>query len=91
VVLRNTVILNQNSPNPFAEQTTITYVIPEDAGFAQIIFYSSNGRILKTVDIEEKGEGQLNVYASDLSNGLYTYSLIVDGKLIDTKKMLKSK
>ena len=45
--------------------------------------------ILKIVDINEKGSGQLNVYAADLSSGNYTYSLIADGKLVETKKMIK--
>jgi hypothetical protein len=83
------IVLNQNVPNPFAEQTTITYNVPEKYGYAQIIFSTIDGRILKTVDITKKGHGQLNVFANDLGNGLYTYSLVVDGKVIDTKKMVK--
>jgi len=31
----------------------------------------------------------LNVFASDLSNGIYTYTLVADGKIFETKKMLK--
>lgn len=45
--------------------------------------------ILKSIEINEKGEGQINVFAADLSSGTYTYSLIADGKLIETKKMVK--
>jgi hypothetical protein len=87
---KDVIVLNQNVPNPFAEQTTITYHIPEKAGFAQIIFNDMKGQIIKVVDVKTKGKGQLNVFANDLSSGLYTYSLYVDGKLIDTKKMVKS-
>ncbi len=83
------IVLNQNVPNPFAEQTTITYNVPEKYGFAQIIFKTVDGKIIKTVDINKKGRGQINVFANDLSNGLYMYSLIVDGMTIDTKKMVK--
>ncbi len=83
-------MLGQNAPNPFAEHTVITYNVPEKYTFAQIIFKTIEGKIIRTVDIEKKGKGQLNVFANDLSNGLYVYSLIVDGKLIDTKKMVKS-
>jgi len=28
-------------------------------------------------------------FASDLSNGINTYILVVDGKIIETKKMMK--
>ncbi len=82
-------MLNQNVPNPFAEQTTITYNVPAKYGFAQMVFKTLDGKIIRTVDITAKGKGQLNVFANDLSNGLYVYSLIVDGKIIDTKKMVK--
>lgn len=87
---KDAIVLNQNTPNPFAEQTTITYNVPEKYGYAQIIFSTIDGRILKTVDITKKGRGQINVYASDLSSGMYTYSLNVDGKIFETKKMIKS-
>lgn len=83
------IVLDQNKPNPFAEQTTITYNVPEKYGYAQLVFKTVDGRILKTVDVTKKGRGQVNVFANDLSNGLYMYSLIVDGVTVDTKKMIK--
>jgi hypothetical protein len=48
------------------------------------------GQIIKVVDIKTKGKGQLNVFANDLSSGMYSYTLYVDGKAIDTKKMVKT-
>lgn len=87
---KDVIVLNQNVPNPFAEQTSISYYIPEKSGFAQIIFNDMKGQIIKVVDIKTKGKGQLNVFANDLSTGMYSYSLFVDGKLADTKKMLKT-
>lgn len=83
------IVLNQNVPNPFAESTTISYHIPERIGFAQIIFYNNLGQIIRIADIEERGYGRLNVYADNLSSGMYSYSLVVDGKVYDTKKMIK--
>ncbi len=64
------IVLNQNEPNPFAEQTTITYNVPEKYGFAQLVFKTIDGKIIKTVDITKKGRGQVNVFASDLSKGM---------------------
>lgn len=83
------IVLNPAVPNPFAEQTVITYNVPEKYEVAQILFYDFNGRLIKAVDITKKGKGQLNVIANDLTNGVYTYSLIVDGKVHETKKMVK--
>lgn len=87
--LSDAVVLNQNQPNPFAEQTLINFNIPQNAGSAQILFYDLSGKLIKTQSITTKGQGSLNVYASDLSNGTYSYTLVVDGKIIDTKKMIK--
>ena len=84
-----TIILNQNVPNPFAEQTTINYFLPDDVIKAQIIFYNNQGNVLRIVELNEKGKGELNVFAADLSSGIYTYTLIADGKVIETKKMIK--
>ncbi len=84
------IILNQNVPNPFAEQTTITYFLTDDVKKAQMFFYDNKGTILKTVEINEKGAGQINVFAADLSSGNYTYTLVADGKVIDSKKMIKT-
>ncbi len=85
------IILDQNAPNPFAEQTVITYTIPESVQDARLIFYTNNGTILKTVQITERGAGSITVYASNLSTGIYTYSLVADGKVADTKKMVCTK
>jgi len=86
------IVLNQNVPNPFAEQTTITWFIPTTtAGAAQLLFYDNNGIMIKSVEITEKGPGKLNVFANDLSSGIYSYALILDGKIISTKKMDKQK
>lgn len=86
---RNSIILNQNVPNPFAESTVITYSVPASIQRAQIHFYDMKGILINSVEITERGEGQLNVYGNDLSSGIYTYSLVADGKIVSTKKMMK--
>lgn len=86
---KDAIVLNQNVPNPFAEQTTITYNVPANIGKAQIIFFNNLGQVIQSVDIKTRGKGKLNVFASDLSSGLYNYSLVADGKVIDSKKMVR--
>ncbi len=97
IELENTppaIILNQNDPNPFAENTTITWSIPPQGNQtfnAMLVFYNTDGSILKTVKINETGNGTLLVYGSKLSSGIYSYSLVVNGKTIETKRMMKLK
>lgn len=84
-----TIVLEQNVPNPFAEQTTINYSLPDNTVKAQMLFYNAQGKLIQSTELTQKGKGTLNVFASDLSNGIYTYTLVVDGKIIETKKMVK--
>jgi trimeric autotransporter adhesin len=83
------IILNQNVPNPFADKTEITYNIPESVQSAVIMFYDQSGRILQKFDIGHRGAGSLTVYSDDLTSGIYSYALVVDGKNHQTKRMLK--
>jgi hypothetical protein len=85
------IVLNQNVPNPFAEQTVISYYLPESTVKAQMLFYDVNGKLIKAVDLEGRGHGQLNVFADDLSSGIYSYALVADGHIADSKTMVKSK
>jgi hypothetical protein len=96
VELENTqaIVLNQNEPNPFAENTTITWNIPSTESKelnAMLLFYDNTGSVLKTVKINQPGSGSLLVYGSKLSSGIYTYSLVVDTKTVETKRMMKVK
>ncbi len=86
---KDAIVLNQNVPNPFAEQTTITYNVPASVTKAQLLFFNANGQVIQTVDIKTRGKGKVNVFASDLSSGLYHYTLVADGKVIDSKKMVR--
>ncbi len=88
VELRDAIVLNQNTPNPFSDNTIITYILPENTK-GQIMFYDNNGRILKAVDVS--GKGELQVFAENLSDGIYSYVLISEGKTIEKKQMLKAK
>lgn len=84
------IVLNQNVPNPFAENTKISFFLPKSVNSAKIIFHNQEGKLVNSVAITERGNGTLNVYAYDLSSGIYTYTLIADDKVIDTKKMVKN-
>lgn len=86
---RSAIVLDQNVPNPFAEQTVINFSIPESVKKAQIHFYDGNGRFMNSVEVVERGLGSVTVFGSDLSTGVYTYTLVADGQVVATKKMMK--
>jgi len=47
------------------------------------------GKELKKTALATKGFGNINANTENLASGIYSYSLIVNDKVIDTKKMLK--
>lgn len=80
--------LYSNIPNPFKERTTISFFILETAYGASIHIYNLQGKQIKQVNIEERGNGSAVINGYELTPGMYMYTLIVDGKEIDTKKMI---
>ena len=83
--------MDQNKPNPFSESTVITLNIPDKAQTANIFIYDMSGKQVQNIAVSERGETNITVYASDLSAGMYIYTLVVDGKIVVTRRMIVSK
>jgi hypothetical protein len=80
--------LEQNSPNPAKSATSIGYSIPTNNGSAQLQIIDNLGRTVKSIQLTSSG--RINLDLSSLSSGTYTYSLVVDGKVVETKKLVKA-
>lgn len=83
--------LFQNAPNPFGTATTIEYNVTSMKQSAHIIIYDLNGRELMKFPTPGKGKGRIVVEGKELQPGMYLYSLVVDGREADTKKMIVSR
>ncbi|MDR2980022.1 MAG: tail fiber domain-containing protein [Bacteroidales bacterium] len=81
-------ILYQNTPNPFSSNTEISCYVPETTGQAFIYIYNLQGVELKAYPVSQAGRNAITVRASDLTAGMYLYTLVVDGEIIDTKRMI---
>jgi hypothetical protein len=86
--------LFQNSPNPFNPATEIPYYLPREA-HVTLVVYNVNGSRICTLVNDSNSEGRhrtswdgRNDDGSLVSAGIYFYRLTVDGKIIDTKKMV---
>lgn len=80
--------VSQNKPNPFTDKTTIELSIPESVSKASLFIYDMNGKQVDRIDISDRGATNVSITSAGLTEGMYLYSFIADGKVIDTKKMI---
>ena len=81
-------ILDQNYPNPFNPWTMISYSIPQTS-FVTLKVYDVLGNEVVTLVNETKSAGKydVNFNATNLSNGIYFYTIKTDN-FTYTKKMV---
>lgn len=84
-------LLMQNSPNPFNTQTEIDFYIPENIQNANLYVYDMMGVQKMSINIKERNKNYITIQASALKAGTYFYTLICDGKPVDTKQMILTK
>lgn len=81
-------ILYQNVPNPFNESTIIKMLIPELVQNANLNIYNLQGNKLKSYLIHDRENCEYEINAFEFSSGIYLYTLILDGRTLDTMKMI---
>jgi hypothetical protein len=77
--------LGEVTPNPAKGTAIIQYAIPEGSNRAQLLITDALGRQIKVVQLS--ASGVINVDVTSLASGVYNYSLVVDNKTIETRKM----
>lgn len=80
--------LFQNTPNPFSLATTIQYHVPTSVSNAMIYIFNLNGLLVRSIPIDAFGDGSITIDGSTLAAGMYVYSLVVDGVVSDSKRMI---
>ena len=81
-------MLLQNRPNPYSNETVIPYYLPGNAQNANMLITNKQGQMLKRIPLEGTGKGELALQTADLNKGQYQYTLIIDGRQIQTRKMI---
>ena len=86
--------LRQNYPNPFNPETNISYSIINN-GSVELSIYNIKGQLVKKLVRASMNAGDHNVVwngkdsaGRKVSSGLYFYKLKLNGKAVDTKKMM---
>jgi len=79
--------LSQNYPNPFNPSTTIEFSLPEASNVKLAVFNILGQQVAELInEVKNAGTHQIQWNASNLSSGMYIYSLQANGNVV-TKKM----
>lgn len=80
--------LEQNIPNPFNNETVIGYTLPSQVKEASLVVYDLSGKQVSSFALTGKGKSSISLTSENLAAGIYIYSVIADGKIIDSKRMV---
>jgi len=88
IKLLNQGVLLQNVPNPFNGSTQIWYKLDIESA-VQLKVYNYTGQLLNTINegTKTKGNHFVDFNANGLKNGIYFYSISINGTTTDSKKM----
>ncbi len=80
--------LSQNSPNPFDNQTSVSFVLPE-AGNAYFQVFDVTGKLVKEISSKfEKGANTISIKNKELGAGGVYYYQLTFGKESASRKMI---
>lgn len=80
--------LDQNIPNPFSEETVIKYTLTQQTKTAVLNVYDLSGKQITSFPLTERGASSITVSSEKLAAGIYIYSVLADGKIMDSKRMV---
>jgi hypothetical protein len=82
-------LLEQNFPNPFKNETTITYHLTEK-GEVSFRIYDINNKLVDNIKEGEKNKGtyQFTYHSTNLSGATYIYEMSVNNVTVSRKMML---
>jgi hypothetical protein len=82
--------LSVNVPNPFSSETVVQYALADGYHHAEIRITSPLGMQLNTYKLNQQ-KGLIVIDGSRLRDGMYYYTLVVDGSVVKSKVMVVQK
>ena len=79
--------ISQNTPNPFTGQSTVRVSVPDDASDAYVDILTLNGASIKRIPVSN-GLSEVSLSSFDFAPGTYLYTLVVNGKVSETRRMI---
>jgi hypothetical protein len=74
-------------PNPATSTVSLNYQLTPQVDQADVKVYNVLGAMVKEAELD-RGNGKLSMNIADLKNGVYFYSVLVNGDVYKTKKLI---
>lgn len=86
--LTNTKIINV-SPNPSNDMITVSFNVERSVQSAKLQVHDLNGNVISSLNISDRDNNITRTLQKDnFGKGIYVVSLVINGKSIDTKKIV---
>jgi len=80
--------MDQNIPNPFSGETVVKYTLTPQTKTATLNVYDLSGKQITFFPLTQKGSSSITITSENLAAGIYIYSIVADGKIMDSKRMV---
>ncbi|MBC3788487.1 PQQ-dependent sugar dehydrogenase [Spirosoma utsteinense] len=87
VVLESVELLSA-APNPVTSETTIHFQLPAKSQQATIQLHDVQGQLVRLIEVSTNTKGIVLINRKGLATGLYHYSLVIDGAIVATKRLV---
>ena len=74
-------------PNPATTYVSLDYQLTNEVNTAEVKVYNLLGAVVRNADLENNGN-RLRLDVSDLKNGIYFYSVLINNDVYQTKKLV---
>lgn len=86
-IARGEMAISQNSPNPFSGSTQVGYTLPEGTTEAYISVTDMHGWPVMRLPLDTSS-ANTSISSTGLTPGMYIYTLVADGRVLGTKRMI---
>ncbi len=74
-------------PNPASNNATVNYSYSSEVNKASIVVNDLLGKLVKEIPLSDN-QGKVSIITADISNGIYLYSLQLNGTIVNTRKLI---
>lgn len=77
------------APNPVSDRLTVSYSISRPAEQVLLCISDLNGRLIKSMEVQQTGKTSIDIPFAELSAGIYNLALVMDGTVTDSRQVVK--